>query len=226
MPLTGVARKNRKKNIFSFFFLRQPFFIILACLPSTKVRLRTRVCVCCAEAKDVPTLSRIWFSSRKRLSSKGISFSCKNPFSCLDLEIKRLRQHIGRTGKSLQQSPMCIAFSKIALHRIGEKETQSPMGRYDGFTLKKKIRDSSTDEAPRPHSSTCLFLALVVQCKRLVPSLRHRGILARHVQLYTRYQGPTLIWSERHQIDCIDCQSNWQNSFLGKEKKQKHFLFL
>jgi len=73
---------------------------------------------------------------------------------------------------------MCIAFSKIALHRIGKTKTQR-MGRYDGFTLKKKIRDSRTDEAPRPHSSTRLFLALVVQCKRLVPSLRHRGILCR-----------------------------------------------
>jgi hypothetical protein len=56
---------------------------------------------------------------------------------------------------------MCIAFSKIALHRIGEKRTQRPIGRYDGFTLKKKIRDSRTDETPRPHSSTRLFLALV-----------------------------------------------------------------
>ncbi len=53
------------------------------------------------------------------------------------------------------------------------------MGRFDGFTLKKKIRDSRTNEAPWPHSSTCLFLALVVQCKRLVPSLRLRGILSR-----------------------------------------------
>jgi hypothetical protein len=42
---------------------------------------------------------------------------------------------------------MCIAFSKIALHRIGEKKTQR-MTHYDGFTLKKKIRDSRTDEAP------------------------------------------------------------------------------
>jgi hypothetical protein len=25
--------------------------------------------------------------------------------------------------------------------------------------------------------------------------------------MYTRYQGPTLLLSERHQIDCIDCQS-------------------
>ena len=28
-----------------------------------------------------------------------------------------------------------------------EQDTES-MGRYDGFTLKKKIRDSRTDEAP------------------------------------------------------------------------------
>jgi hypothetical protein len=40
---------------------------------------------------------------------------------CLDLETKGLRQHAGRKGQSLYQSPMCIAFSKIALHRIGEK---------------------------------------------------------------------------------------------------------
>jgi hypothetical protein len=42
---------------------------------------------------------------------------------------------------------MCIAFSKIALHRTGEKKTQRRMVRYDGFTLKKKIRDNGTDEA-------------------------------------------------------------------------------
>jgi hypothetical protein len=34
---------------------------------------------------------------------------------------------------------MCIAFSKIALHRIGKTKTKR-MGRYDDFTLKKKIR--------------------------------------------------------------------------------------
>jgi hypothetical protein len=71
---------------------------------------------------------------------------------------------------------MFIAFSKIALHRIGKKKEQR-MVRYDGFTLKKKLRDSRTDEAPRPHSSTRLFKALVV------------------------------LLSERNQIDCIDCQS-------------------
>ena len=36
---------------------------------------------------------------------------------CLDLETKELRQHVGRKG-------MCIPFSKITLHRIGEKRTQ------------------------------------------------------------------------------------------------------
>jgi hypothetical protein len=35
------------------------------------------------------------------------------------------------------------------------------MGRYDCFTLKKKIRDSRTDETPRPHSCTRLFLVIV-----------------------------------------------------------------
>jgi hypothetical protein len=42
---------------------------------------------------------------------------------------------------------MCISFRKIAQDRIGKKKTQR-MGRYDGFTLKKKIRDSRTDETP------------------------------------------------------------------------------
>jgi hypothetical protein len=46
----------------------------------------------------------------------------------------------------------------------GEEDTEDD--RYDGFTL-KKIRDSRTDETPRPHSSTRLFLALVVQCKEV-----------------------------------------------------------
>jgi hypothetical protein len=34
------------------------------------------------------------------------------------------------------------------------------MGRNDGFTL-KKTRDNRTDETPRPHSNTPLFLVLV-----------------------------------------------------------------
>ena len=44
---------------------------------------------------------------------------------CLDLETTEgLRQNTGRKGKSLYQSPMCTVFSKIVLHRIGEKRNR------------------------------------------------------------------------------------------------------
>jgi hypothetical protein len=132
-----------------------------------------------------------------------------------------------------------------------EQDTES-MGRYDGFTLKKKIRDSRTDEEPWPHSNTRQFLVIVVQCKRLVPSLRHRGTLSRqgctpmkaaHPFSYTPVQLHT--HKATHSFSCTpvvkvlhcSCQNvtrftaltvnpNWQKFFLGKEKKQKHFLFL
>jgi hypothetical protein len=69
---------------------------------------------------------------------------------------------------------MCITFSKIALHSIGEKKNQRWMGRYDGFTL-KKIRDSRTVEAPRPHSNTRLFLALVKSNARRIAVTIHEA---------------------------------------------------
>jgi hypothetical protein len=144
---------------------------------------------------------------------------------------------------------MCIAFSKIALHRIGEKKTQSPMGHYDGFTL-KEIRDSRTDGAPRPHSSTRLFLALVVQCKRLVPSLRHRRILSRQgctpmkaahpfsyipVQLHTLKAAHSFSCTPVAKVLHCSCQNvtrltaltvnpNWQKFFFRKREKAKAFL--
>ena len=68
---------------------------------------------------------------------------------------------------------MCITFSKITLHKIGEKDTES--NGYDGFTLKKKIRDSRTEETPRPHSSTSLFLALVKTNARRIAVTIHEA---------------------------------------------------
>ncbi len=70
------------------------------------------------------------------------------------------------------------------IHRLispcDNTKTQNRMDRYDGFTLKKKIRDSRTDETPRPHSRVhvCSW-HLSSNGKRLVPSLSHRGILSR-----------------------------------------------
>ena len=80
MLLTGHA-ENRRKKILSFFS-SQPFPLNpTACLPNTSVRLRTRVCVCCAEARDIPTLSRICFSPRKTPFIERYFLSSKNPFS-------------------------------------------------------------------------------------------------------------------------------------------------
>jgi hypothetical protein len=65
---------------------------------------------------------------------------------------------------------------------LREDDTEG-MDRYDGFTLKKQIRDSWIDETPRPHSSTCLFLVLVrSNARRSVPSPSHRGNLSRKVR--------------------------------------------
>jgi hypothetical protein len=77
-----------------------------------------------------------------------VSRACLSLFphaqSCLDLETKGLRQHTGLKGQSLYQSPMCIAFSKITLHKIGKKKTQR-MVRYVGQY--KEV--SSVTESPR-----------------------------------------------------------------------------
>ena len=81
MLLTGIARKTRKGNFFFFFPEPTVFPNPKACLPNTSVRLRTRVCVCCAEARDMPTLSRICFSPRKTPFVERYFLSSKNPFS-------------------------------------------------------------------------------------------------------------------------------------------------
>jgi hypothetical protein len=125
------------------------------------------------------------------------------------------------------------------------------MNRYDGFTLKKKIRDSRTDEAPRPHSSTSLFLTLVVQCNRLVPSLRHRGILSRQgctplkvahpfrytpVQLHTNKTTHSFSCTPVAKVLHCSCQNvtrltvltvnpNWQKFFFRKRENTKAFSF-
>jgi hypothetical protein len=75
---------------------------------------------------------------------------------CLELETKGLWQHAGRKGK---------------LHTY--------MGRYDGFTLKKKIRDSTIRDW-RNTSSTLEHASVLSACqvqtqKGSVPSLRHRN---------------------------------------------------
>ncbi len=123
---------------------------------------------------------------------------------------------------------MCIGFSKITLHRIGEKKTQSPMDRYDGVTLKKKIRDSRTDESLWPHSITRLFLGLVVQWKRLSQSIHRHSV----IRLNTRSTVHPLPKSYTDLVRTSPDWLNWlsirtgRNSFSGKEKKQKHFIFL
>jgi hypothetical protein len=125
------------------------------------------------------------------------------------------------------------------------------MDRYDGFILKKKIRDSRADEAPRPHSSTRLFLELVVQCKRLVPSQRYRGILSRQgctpmkvahpfrytpVQLHTHKVAHSFSCTPVAKVLHCSCQNvtrltsltvnpNWQKFFFRKRENAKAFSF-
>ncbi len=134
----------------------------------------------------------------------------------------------------------------------GEEDTERRIDRYDGFTLKNKIRDSMTDETPQPHSSTRLFLALVAQCKRLVPSLRHRGILSRQgytpmkdthpfdrtpVQLHTHKFAHSFGCTPVPEVQHCSCQNitrltaltvnpNWQKFIFRKREKAKAFFFL
>ncbi len=130
------------------------------------------------------------------------------------------------------------------------------MDRYDdfvtGFTLRKNIRDSRTDEEPRPHSSTRLLLALVLSnAKRLVPSLRHRGILCRQgctpmkaahpfsctpVQLHTHKDTHSFNctavakvqdWSGQNvtRLTALTVNPNWQKFFFRKREKAKSISF-
>jgi hypothetical protein len=71
------------------------------------------------------------------------------------------------------------AYHSTSLHFIGEGTPR--MDRYGDFTLKKKIRDSRTDDTPWPHSSTLLFMTLVKSYARrmYLPSMRHGGTLSR-----------------------------------------------
>jgi len=55
----------------------------------------------------------------------------------------------------------CAQHSEDCVAQNWGEDKQRWMGRYDGCTLKKKIRDSRTDETPRPHLSTLLFFTLV-----------------------------------------------------------------
>jgi hypothetical protein len=108
------------------------------------------------------------------------------------------------------------------------------MDRYDAFTL-KKIRDSRTDEEPRPHSSTRLFLVLVKSnAKRSVPSLRHRGILLGKTthpsRLHTLCQIPQSSWQNFTRLTVLTVNRNcccllWIELAEILLKKEKHFLF-
>ena len=108
------------------------------------------------------------------------------------------------------------------------------MDRYDAFTL-KKIRDSRTDEEPRPHSSTRLFLVLVKSnTKRSVPSLRHRGIFLGKTthpsRLHTLCQIPQSSWQNFTRLTVLTVNRNcccllWIELAEILLKKEKHFLF-
>ena len=106
--------------------------------------LYTLLCACCC--------TKLFASSLQYLDSVLI-WRPRDCDSTQGLRESLLKVPISITNvRSIQQD--------FVAQNWGE-EKQRRMGHYDGFTLKKKMRDSRTDEAPRPHSSTRLFLALV-----------------------------------------------------------------
>ena len=74
---------------------------------------------------------------------------------------------------------MCIHSEDCVAQNWGE-EKQRRMGRYDGFTLKKKIRDSRTDEeallTTLEHASVLEYYRQV-QRKEISSVTETRGIL-------------------------------------------------
>jgi hypothetical protein len=110
-----------------------------------------------------------------------------------------------KTRKNVSEKKISISQSETSAkdHRTSPKQSSWPVlgrrghrkrtSRYDGFNLKKEIRDSRTEETPRPYSSTCLFLASVKSnpSRDRFPSLRHRGILSR--QSYTPMKSAPLV---------------------------------
>ncbi len=80
-----VARKNRKEKIFSFSFFRvKPFLIRRLVLQIHSYVYVLRVCaVCYAEGRDIPTLSRMQFSTEQTPFIERYFFGSKNSFSVM-----------------------------------------------------------------------------------------------------------------------------------------------
>jgi hypothetical protein len=105
-------------------------------------------------------------------------------------------QGISTARRVLRKVPISITnviTSKIALHRTGEKRAQRQMGRYyeDGFTLKKKIRDSLvglTKHRDHTWSGVCSWRPVKFNTNRI--SYHHwdteESFLGIDVQLHTR----------------------------------------
>ncbi len=106
---------------------------------------------------------------------------------------------------------------------------------------KKKIRDSRTDETPRPHSRVrvCSW-HLSSNGKRLVPSLSHRGILSRQdctpmktahpfsctpVQLHTHKDTHSFICTPVVKVHHCSCQNVTRLTVLVVNPTDQKFFF-
>jgi hypothetical protein len=79
---TRSCTKAEKTNIFFLFLSQATVFLTLDSLfPNTLYTHVLVFAVRCAEARDMPTLSRVSAFYGKRLPLKGISFNSQKPFT-------------------------------------------------------------------------------------------------------------------------------------------------
>jgi hypothetical protein len=85
-----VARKNRKEKMFSFsFFPAKTFLIRQLVLQIHSYVYVVRVCVVCyAEGRDIPTLSRMWFSTEQTPFIERYFLASKNLFSAMTTDTR------------------------------------------------------------------------------------------------------------------------------------------
>jgi hypothetical protein len=134
----------------------------------------------------------------------------------------------------------CFQMSKITLHRIGEKKTQRRMGRYDGFTLKRRYEIVVlTKHRDHTRARVCSW-RLSSNAKRLVPSLSHRGILSSQgytpmkdehpfnctpVQLHTHKDTHSFSYTPVAKVQHWSCQNVTRLTTLTVNLNWKKFFF-
>ena len=78
-----VARKNRKEKIFSFSFFPAKTFLIRQLVLQIHSYVLRACAVCYTEGRDIPTLSRMRFSTEQTPFIERYFFASKNSFSVM-----------------------------------------------------------------------------------------------------------------------------------------------